>query len=269
MESLSWEEAVVHYLKSVASHVEPKPSYYITVSGKSSSIQTSFNPPLMFPSECHYEIACCGVETYYSFPNISDHNNKVQVSFDEGKSWTLLEIPKGCYNIDAINAVLRRLIKKIKKGDKKDYLCLVPNKSTFQSILTLTKLWVDFRGNRGSLGTVLGFDEKIYKDDDGEEGSGRHESQHIVNILRVNTILVHCDVVNLSRRNGIPSPVIYNFFPNVPPGYKIVDKPRNLIYLPLTLNIISQMTCWLTDQEGKALDLRGEELSITFHIKAC
>jgi len=264
MEFSSKEEAAVYYLKSIANHVEPKPSYYMTVSGKSSLIHTNFNPPLVFPSGCHYEIACCGVETYYSFPNIDDDDNKVQVSFDEGKSWMQLEVPKGCYNITSINIVLRRLIKD-KKSDKKDYFCLKPDHASLQCIITLKKIWLDFRGDKGSLRTVHGFDQKIYKDDEG----GRHVSEHIVNILRVNTVLVHCDVVKLSRRNGIPSPIIYNFFPNVAPGYKIVDKPKNLIYLPLTLNIISQMTCWLTDQDDNALDLRGEELSLTFHIKAC
>ena len=234
------------------------------MSGNASLIQTNFNPPLIFPSECHYEIACCGVETYYSFPNINENNNKVQISFDKGVNWILLEIPKGCYEIKAINTVLRRLIKN-QRSDKEDYLCLIPNKNTFQSVLTLKKLWVNFKGAEGSLRTVLGFDEKIYRDDNG----GRHESEHIVNILRVNSILIHCDVVKFSRRNGIAAPIIYNFFPNVPPGFKIVDRPRNLIYLPLTLNVISQMSCWLTDQEGKALDMRGEEVTITFHIKAC
>ena len=43
----------------------------------------------------------------------------------------------------------------------------------------------------------------------------------------------------------------------------------NLIHLPLTLSVISHMTCWLADQEDKPLDLRGEELSITFHIETC
>ena len=82
------------------------------------------------------------------------------------------------------------------KSDEKDYLCLKPNHSTLQCILTLKKIWLDFRGDKGSLRTVLGFDQKIYKDD----GGGRHVSEHIVNIHRVNTVLVHCDVVNLSRR---------------------------------------------------------------------
>lgn len=257
---LSREEAVVHYLKSIANHIEPKPSYYITVSGKSSNIQTTFTPPLIFPSSCHYEIACCGVETYYSFPNINEDNNKVRVKIGSETDWKLIEIPKGCYNIKAINTTLKRLIKKI-GGKEKDF-CLGANESTLQSILTLKNLSVDFTGENGSLRTVLGFKERQY-------GEGVHESENIVNILRVNTILIHCDVVKLSRRNGIASPLIYTFFPNVPPGYKIVDRPRNLIYLPLTLSVVSHLSCWLTDQDDKPLDLRGEELSITFHVRAC
>ena len=105
-------------------------------------------------------------------------------------------------------------------------------------------------GDKGSLRSVLGFDAKIYRD-------RPHESEHIVNILRVNSILVHCDVITLSRRNGIASPIIYSFFPNVAPGSKIVDRPRTLIYLPITLSVISQMTVWLTDQNNSKLDLRG------------
>ena len=114
-------------------------------------------------------------------------------------------------------------------------------------------------GDKGSLRSVLGFDEKIYKD-------GTHESEHIVNILRV---ILHCDVISLSRKNGIDSPIIYSFFPNVSPGQKIVDRPKKLIYLPLTLSVISQMTVWLTDQDDEPLDIRGEELTITLHIRAC
>ena len=261
MESLSSRE-VVGYLKDISNHYKPKPSYYITVSGKDSKIQTTFNPPLSFPNDCHYEIACCGVETYYTFPNIDAKNNKVQISLDKGKEWIQLELATGCYEIEAINTVLNRLIKE--KGAKKEVdLCLSPNTSTLQSILTLKNIWINFGdGDKGSLRSVLGFDEKIYKD-------GTHESEHIVNILRVNSIIVHCDVITLSRKNGIASPIIYSFFPNVSPGQKIVDRPKNLIYLPLTLSVISQMTVWLTDQKDEALDIRGEELTITFHIKAC
>jgi len=63
--------------------------------------------------------------------------------------------------------------------------------------------------------------------------------------------------------------VIHIFFPNVAPGEKIVETPKNLIYVPITLNVISQLTLWVTDQSGEVLDLRGEELTITLHIKSC
>ena len=109
--------------------------------------------------------------------------------------------------------------------------------------------------------TVLGFDRKVYK-------VGRHVSEHIVNILSVNSILVHCDVIESSRLNGSEAPVIYTFFPDAEPGDKIISIPRHLIYIPLTLNIISRMTCWVTDRNGKELGLQGEELTLTFHLKA-
>ena len=98
---------------------------------------------------------------------------------------------------------------------------------------------------------------------------GRHESENLVDIISVNSILVHCDIIGASRVNGTEAPVIYNFFPNVAPDDKIVSTPRNLIYVPITLNVISHMKCWLTDQSGNELDLRGEELTITFYTKAC
>ena len=91
----------------------------------------------------------------------------------------------------------------------------------------------------------------------------------MVHILRINSIFVHCDVVTMARKNGITSPVIYNFFPNVPPGYKIVSRPKNLIFIPLSLNVINRMRVWLTDQHDNLLDLREEELTVTFHIKVC
>ena len=56
-----------------------------------------------------------------------------------------------------------------------------------------------------SLRTVLGIDEKIYK-------RGRNESENLVDIMSVNSILVHCDIIGTSRVNGIKPPVIYVIF---------------------------------------------------------
>ena len=108
---------------------------------------------------------------------------------------------------------------------------------------------VDFNVD-DSLCKVLGFNKKIY------QPVGRHESENLVNILSVDSILVHSDVIEASRLNGIEKPLIY----------KIVSTPLHLIYIPLTLNIISYMTCWLTDQNGKELNMRGEEVICVNHF---
>tara|TARA_B100000508_G_scaffold16336_1_gene11012 strand:- start:247 stop:1023 length:777 start_codon:yes stop_codon:yes gene_type:complete len=250
-----------HLLKEISEHTAFKSSWYITITGKDSHIRTLFSPPINVPPGCHYEMALCSVEMYYSFPNIDEKNNSIKLSNDSGKTWHLIKLPKGCYEINAINEAVKRLFVEKTKG-KKDDICISGDPATLKSILVLGKTAaVDF-ATENSLASVLGFTKKTYI-------QGRHPSEHIVNILRVNSIIVNCDIVALSRKNGIASPIIYNFFPNVSPGKKIVDRPRNLIYLPLILNEISEMNVWLSDQSGERLDIQEEELTITFHMKAC
>ena len=47
---------------------------------------------------------------------------------------------------------------------------------------------------------------------------------------------------------GTQAPVAYNFFPNAAPGQKILEEPHNLI--PVTVDVISTLSVWLTDQHG-------------------
>ena len=46
----------------------------------------------------------------------------------------------------------------------------------------------------------------------------------------------------------------------------MLEAPHNLIYLPVTVDVISTLAVWLTDQHGKLLGLRGEELTIRLHL---
>jgi len=90
--------------------------------------------------------------------------------------------------------------------------------------------------------------------------------------MRVNSIFVHTDVIGSTYVNGSQTPVIYSFFPNTPPGGKppggkIIVQPSVLIYLPVSLSVISRLTSWLTDQENRPLNLREEELTIKYHLR--
>ena len=118
---------------------------------------------------------------------------------------------------------------------------------------------VDFRRNN-SITSVLAFHRKFYT-------SGFNESENMVNILTINSIVVNIDIISGGYVNGFTQLVIYSFFPDVSHGYKIIENPHNLLYLPITTDTIHSITIWLTDQNGNELILRGENLSMRFHLR--
>ena len=118
---------------------------------------------------------------------------------------------------------------------------------------------VDFRKDK-SINNLLRFHIKLYT-------SGFHKSVNMVNILTINSILVSIDIISGIYINGSTQPTIYSFFPDVSPGYKIIENSHNLLYLPITSDTIHSITIWLTDQNGNELNLRGENLSMRFHLR--
>ena len=97
------------------------------------------------------------------------------------------------------------------RGGNSD-ITILPNVNTLQCILNVvgSKLKVSF-DVPNSLASVLGFNRYNY-------GAGRHASDQLVNIMSVNSILVHCNIIRSSYMRGVQAPVVYNFFPNAAPG---------------------------------------------------
>ena len=246
-------------LEKIVNNTSLRPTFQIVLTGVGSRLETAFSPPLDFHAGCKYEIALASLETYYSFPNIDATNNKFKVLLD-GKNWLDIEIPIGSYELSDINQETQRQI--IAKNGKKEDVQFTPNMNTLKCVMILRKgVQVDMKGET-SIRSVLGFKAKVYKD-------ARNESEDTVNIMRVNSIFVHCSLINSSYVNGILQPVIYSFFPSCLPGEKIIEKPNTLIYLPISLDVIPHMTSWITDQNNKLIDLRSEKLTLKFHVRVC
>ena len=112
---------------------------------------------------------------------------------------------------------------------------------------------------------MLGFQRRFYTFN--RDTNGYTEGENIVNIISINSILVHSDIISGSYVNGSQQSVIYNFFSNVDPGMKILQKPRNLVYLLVTSKTVNCMQTYLTDQDGRPIDLRGGHLTIRFHLR--
>jgi hypothetical protein len=250
-------------LKRIASNTDPKLSFYILLSEKSTHIKTKFRPLIQFDKNKKYEMALVSLETYNSFPNLDSSNNNFRYSSNNGATWYDIEIPEGSYEITDINEHIQRVMKESGHYDSisdEYYITLESNNNTLKAVLEIaTNYKVDFT-TANSIRTVLGFSAQVY-------ASGYNESENIVNIMNVSSLRITSDVIGSSYSNGSTENIIFSFFPDVGPGYKIIEIPVNLIYLPITTNTISSMETKLVDQNGKLINLRGEELSIRFHIR--
>lgn len=97
-------------IRKIVEYVKPKEKFLISISGTEARLKTYFVPQIEFPPSSSYEIALIGLETYSSFPNISNSNNHIKVSFDNGKQWQDFFIPIGCYEVESINDILQEFI---------------------------------------------------------------------------------------------------------------------------------------------------------------
>ena len=233
----------------------------ITLSAKSTNFTTKFNPPVKLNGVEH-KIALTSLETYHSFPNISEKNNVFKYSSDNGTSWKTIEIPKGSYGLLGIYNEILRGFRENNDYDEinKTYpIILLGNKNTAQIVMEISKDYiVNFKAKNG-INTVLGFNPKKYNE-------GYHRSENVIDILPINSILVHVDNVIGSYMLGVASSVLYSFFPNVAPGVKIIERPYERLYLPIITQDIHELRLRLTDQKGEILDLRGEEVTVSLHL---
>lgn len=231
---------------------------------------TDFTIPLADPLTLYknvdYEAALTALYTYNSCPNITNENNKISYSSDKGITWKDILLSTGAYELSEINNEIQRQMIKNDDYNKEStsfYINISVSKPTSSSILEISN--EDYKINfnvENSLSSTLGFENKIYS-------SGIYESPNVIDIEKVNAILIHCDFITGSSINGINSQVIHSFSPNVSPGYKIIEVPKpQLFFHPVVkLPKIDRVRIWLTDQNNKIIDLRGEKVTLCIIIR--
>lgn len=119
---------------------------------------------------------------------------------------------------------------------------------------------IDF-SEPNSIGSLLGFSNRVLV------SNILHESDIPVNIFRVNALRVECSITTGAYMNDQPTHTIHEFCPTVPPGYKIIEVPNNVIYLPVVVRTIRSLTIRIVDQNNQLVNLNGETITIRIHIK--
>lgn len=236
------------------------------LSGNTSDFTTNLAQPINFNFNEKHEAALLSIDLYNSIPNISEGNNKFKYSTDDGNTWKIITLAKGSYELQAINDEIQRqmVINRDYNADSNEfYIFISASISELKSIIDITNrsYRVDF-GVENSIGATLGFNPIIIQ-------HGYNKSQNIVNITKINSVLVNVDIINGSCVNGQQSPAIYSFDPTrVSPGYKIHESPNpSLIFYPVNRSCIYSIRVWLTDQNNKLIDLRGETVTVKIHIR--
>lgn len=263
-------EQVASLLKSIDSKLTTQTennSFAFTISwdsiyeqNKNTAYYTqNFITPIVLDSR-EYEVAVISLETFYSFPNITEGVNNVFAYKDTSDAESkLITLPTGSYEIANIASEIKRQA----GDDAYNNMVLERNDATLKAVFKLGPNYrIDFT-HPSSIRSILGFSARIV----GGTKDKYYPGDHIVNILTVNTVFVNCDVINNSYNNGVLAPIIYSFFPNVAPGFKIVRNVENPIYLPINKNQINNITVWLTDQNNNPLNFRGETITIRFHLR--
>ena len=219
-----------------------------------------------------YEAALLSINLYNSIPNITEENNKFKYSIDEGKTWKIITLNKGSYEIQAINDEIQRAMiinNDFDAANNEFYISITANIPELKSVVNITNktYLVDFN-TENSIGPTLGFPyDPLWH---GKIGHGYNKSPNIVQITKINLVLVNVDLITGSYVNGSQSPAIYSFDPyKVPPGYKLDDRPNpSLTFYPVTrTTTINSLRIWLTDQDNNIIDLRGEKVTIKLQIR--
>src|SRR6267154_1556845 len=259
------EQKIIDLLEPISNRFQKKPLSISTLVSYNTSPELftyRFGAPIELP-DYDYEIALVNLETWNSFANVTEKNNLFRYSTDSGITWKLLTIDTGSYEIESLNDEIQKLMQMNGDWDSTNntfYITTAANTSTLKSNIYISEAGyqVDFIIDN-SIRSILGFNPMILS-------QGFHKSDNIVNIIDFNSIFVNCDCINGSYVNGMSSPVIYSFGPKVSPGYRIVESPVNLVYLPVNRKTISEFSVWITDQEGRPIDFRGENITCRFHI---
>lgn len=166
---------------------------------------------------------------------------------------TVHEIPTGSYELDDIIQILKKKLPRILITiDKNTTKCTIDN--------TTDDLFIDFTED-DTIRNILGFKNKVIKPKEKSIGD------RTVNITDLNAIRIDCSLATGSYMNGKSSRNIHEFYPDVKVGYKIVEVPKNLIYVPVVGHTIHTLRLNITDQEGNLIDFRGETITCRIHIK--
>ena len=236
-----------------------------TLVGHSSSLEVVLHSPFLVPKDAVGEIGLKCLSFYHSVPNIDESNNSIYVRIS-GEDWIGYTYQVGSFEIDEIADALMQFLYMtypMRRHEIEDALKISGNVALGKTEIriSLDGYAVSFRGPN-SIAPVLGFEvgAEIVK-------RGIHVSPKLVRITNVSTILCCCNIAEANFVNSEQVPCIYTTILNVSPGHRFRREIQQITYKRMTTGEFSILRFWITDSEGRLLNLRNERIAVTLSVR--
>ena len=223
-------------------------SLTLTLSGESSILESYYFPPIELSPHKEYVLGLIELLTYNSIPNIDNIRNQIKIGN------RLIKLPVGSYEIADINSYIQKEI----EGAGITF-SLSANNDLLKSEINCSEI-VDFKIKR-SIAPLLGFPQLTL------EANKSHFSSAPVRILKFIVLRVECNITTGAYINNQKVHTIHEFFPTVPPGYKIIEVPSKVIYHPVCVSSINHIQLKIVDDHGDLINFQGETITVRLHIK--
>lgn len=220
-------------------------SLTLTLSGNSSVLDANYFPPIELSVNKNYALGLIQLSTFNSVPNVDFPNNKFYVGD------RTITIPTGSYEIEDIEKYLK---------NQNIQITIKPNNNTLKCSIICDEI-INFEPYN-SIADLLGFTHRKLL------ANKEQDSDLPVSILKINSIRIECNITTDAYINNQKVHTIHEFFPCVPPGFKVVEAPSNVIYLPISTRVIDHLQIRIIDQDQNLVNFRGETITIRLHIKS-
>lgn len=215
-----------------------------SITGTDSTLNCNFFPPIELNNDA-WEIGLVNLCTYNSTKNIEKGRNNLFHYIKDGvQSEIVLE--EGSYELDDIVKCIKN---ELPQGVKVE---ITANRLRCKAEANVI---IDFT-SANSVGSLFGFDRIVL------EANKQHVSNNPVNIIRV-----ECNIVCGSYDNVRESHTIHEFYPEIASGFKIVESPHNIIYVPVNVCCINNIMLQLLDQDGRLINFKEQTISVRLHLR--
>ena len=181
------------------------------LSGESSVLESFYFPPIELSSHKKYVLGLIELLTFNSIPNIDESCNRLNLGEQ------VIKLPTGSYEIADIDNYIQKALQATGIT-----FSLTANNNTLKSIIKCSGI-INFKP-KNTIASLLGFKKVLFNP------HRSHTSSSPVKILKFNVLRVECNITSGAYINNKKVHTIHEFFPAVPPGYKILEIPSKVIY---------------------------------------